>query len=138
LRNLLIRPGNGFSLLELMIVMAIVAILLTLATPAFQTFSMRSHRTVAISDLLQIASCQERIRAIKGLYDTSVCLPANNQHYHYDYDVPNVSSTESFKAMAGPVGSQQKDKCGSIMLSQNGYREISGVGEDIDSCWAGR
>ena len=118
--------------------MAILAILITLATPALHSFSMRSHRTIVINVLLQLASCQEHIRADAGLYNTSMCLPANNKHYDFDYEIPGLSATASFKAIATPQGAQLKDKCGSLMLNQDGLRGIGSDEAEPGKCWAGR
>jgi type IV pilus assembly protein PilE len=138
LLGLLARRSGGFSLVELVIAMAIMAILITLATPALHSFSMRSHRTVAISELLRLASCQEHIRADAGLYDTSMCLPASNDYYHFDYDVPDLLAAPSFKARAIPKGAQIKDKCGALMLDQNGQREVGNNDAETGKCWAGK
>ncbi|MFT5139417.1 MAG: type IV pilus assembly protein PilE [Lysobacterales bacterium] len=132
------RLWKGFSLIELVIAMAILAILITMATPAMHGFSMRSHRTVAISELLRLASCQEHIRADAGLYNTSMCLPTNDEHYHFGYEIPGLSATSSFIAIATPQGAQLKDKCGSLMLDQDGQREIENIEVGTGKCWASR
>ena len=121
-----------------MIVIAIIAILLTLATPAFRNFSLRSQRTIAITELLQVAACQERMRAEAGMYNTATCLPLPNQHYRYQYQAPGVSSAKSFRVIAMPYQGQLKDSCGALMLDQGGYREVGNKNADIGKCWSSR
>ena len=121
-----------------MIVIAIIAILLTLATPAFRNFSLRSQRTIAITELLQVAACQERMRAAAGMYNTATCLPSPNQYYRYQYQAPGLSSANSFKVIAMPIQGQLKDSCGALMLDQGGYREVGNNNADVGKCWSSR
>jgi type IV pilus assembly protein PilE len=54
------RNQSGFTLIELMIVIAIVAILLAVALPAYQNQIIRGHRTAAKSEMLDIANRQQQ------------------------------------------------------------------------------
>ena len=48
------KRSNGFSLVELMVVVGIMGVLVSIALPRFQTYQARSKRTEAISLLSQI------------------------------------------------------------------------------------
>ena len=133
-----VQVFTGFSLIELMIVTAILAILMTLATPTFRNFSLRSHRTVAITQLLRLAACQEGIRAKAGLYNTATCLPDGDQYYRYDYSAPGLSATSLYTAMAIPNQAQKKDVCGAMMLDQDGHKKIENNNADVGKCWSSR
>ncbi|MEM1417355.1 MAG: prepilin-type N-terminal cleavage/methylation domain-containing protein [Myxococcota bacterium] len=61
------RQG-GFTLIELMIVVAIIGILATLAIPAFQTYVLRSRMSEATTFLQVIKGRQEAYRAEFGQY----------------------------------------------------------------------
>jgi len=50
---------NGFTLLELMIVVAIIGILASIAIPSFQSFQNRSKRSEAMGNLVGIARAQK-------------------------------------------------------------------------------
>jgi len=56
----LIQNENGFTLIELMIVVVIVAILATIAYPSYQQYVMRAHRSDCQQGLLIAANQQER------------------------------------------------------------------------------
>jgi len=133
------RPIHlGFSLIEVMIVTALLAILVALATPGYRHFSQRAYRSAAIAQLLQVASCQERLRAINGAYDTRTCLPNDDQHYRYRYEVPGEAATLLFKVAAEPYASQATDECGAISLDQYGDRAVGSESAETTRCWSGR
>ena len=133
------RPAHrGFSLIEVMIVTALLVILVALATPGFRIFTQRAHRSDAIAHLMQVASCQERVRAINGAYDTRKCLPPDDRHYRYRYEAPVEAETLFFKVEAQPHASQETDVCGSISLDQEGDRTVGNDSADTERCWAGR
>jgi len=54
------RRKGGFSLVELMIVVAIVGVLVTIAMPQINAYKIRSYKAAAKSVLMDIASRQEQ------------------------------------------------------------------------------
>jgi len=76
------RPPHGFTLIELMIVVAVVAILAAIAFPAYTEYVQRSRRAEAQAMLLQAAQFMQRFYAAHNRYDqqldgaTAVALPA--------------------------------------------------------------
>jgi len=130
--------AHGFSVVEVMIATALVAVLMTLAFPSFRGVTIRAHRTEAISVLLQAASCQERLRAVVGLYDTGKCLPAQTDRYAYRFEPADAGATDVFQVFAEPRNAQAADRCGTMMLSHDGRRTASGAPEDGLRCWISR
>jgi type IV pilus assembly protein PilE len=131
------RHHPGFSLVEVMLVTALVAILMALATPSYRDFAMRSHRSQAIAGLLQAGACQERMRATTHIYDTRRCLPADDRYYRYRYEPPGRETTR-FSIFAEPGAAQSGDYCGSLILDQDGKREVGNREADSARCWNGR
>lgn len=68
--------GNGFSLIELMVVVAMVAILAELAGPSFTQF-LRNNRLAAASAALQVSLSLARSEAVKRGSDARVTVAAN-------------------------------------------------------------
>ena len=63
-----LRRERGFSLVELMIVVAIIAILAAIAIPSFMRFAMKSKTSEATGNLSAIRTCQESFRAEEDEY----------------------------------------------------------------------
>jgi type IV pilus assembly protein PilE len=55
IENLMKRHALGFTLIELMIVVAVVAILATIALPSYARYMAQLHRTESMRYLMQIA-----------------------------------------------------------------------------------
>lgn len=68
--------ANGFSLIELMVVVAMVAILAGLAAPSF-TEMLRNNRLAAASSALQVSLSLARSEAVKRGADARVTVAAN-------------------------------------------------------------
>ena len=60
--------GIGFTLIELMVVLAIVSLLVVLVFPAFQQYVVRGKRAQAQAALLQLMQQQERYYTQNGVY----------------------------------------------------------------------
>lgn len=68
-KNAGIKVNNGgFSLIELMVVVAIVATLAAVAMPAYYNYLMRSRQTTVIGGLMSIKAAQEQFYAERGAY----------------------------------------------------------------------
>ena len=65
-----LQRKNGFSLMELMIVVAIMAILLALGFPLYRVYARRAKVTEAISGLGHIRTTQISYRSINDTYLT--------------------------------------------------------------------
>ena len=66
LRNL--KNQKGFTLIELMIVVAIIGILAAIAIPNFMTFRLKAKTSEAKSNLGSIRTCEEAYKAEKDVY----------------------------------------------------------------------
>ena len=64
------RRRQGFTLIELMIVVAIVAILEAIALPSYNDQVRKGRRTEALRVLQEIRMAQERWRADRPTYGT--------------------------------------------------------------------
>jgi type IV pilus assembly protein PilE len=131
------RSRGGWSLLELMIVVAVLAILLGIAIPSYRIYLQRAHRAEAINTLLQIAGCQERVRSETGFYDTTRCLrQTTGAGYRIRLQPVRQRDSLRFEVIASPV--RASDDCGELSIDQSGTRRIGGDARRFADCWSGR
>ncbi len=72
-----VSGGNGYSLVELMVVVAIAAILSAVAIPAYVNYLNRIRQADAASQLLMAHAEQEQYKLDNGKYaDKAGCLPS--------------------------------------------------------------
>ena len=131
---------HGFTLIEVMIVVAIVAILSAIALPTYTDYIARGHRAEARVALLQAAQWLERSATATGTYPLTAAFPASLKKVPNDrYDISAVSDGSTFTLTATPKGVQSSDKCGNYTLSHTGERTANGkkatdTGYNPD-CW---
>lgn len=65
-------PKAGFTLIELIVVVAIIGILATIALPAMKNAPIRAREAVIRADLYQMRSCIDQHLADKGYYPDSL------------------------------------------------------------------
>jgi len=136
---------KGFTLIELMIVVAVVAILATIAYPAYQDYVVRSRRLEGQSLLSDAAAKQERWRAQNGSYmidysATNVAklkLPYGSQSEHGYYTLSISGDATSYTLTAVRAGSQLADsKCGNFTLDSTGKKGmVAGTPGTVELCW---
>lgn len=132
--------SKGFTLIEVMIVVAIVAILAAIALPSYNEYIRRGHRADARAGLLQAQQWLERAATATGVYPTS--LPASltwsgDGTKRYDIALAAGATNAAFTLTATPKGAQVGDKCGTYTLTHTGLRGANGVtsGAIVTECW---
>lgn len=139
MRSQKLHGVRGFTLIELMIVVAIVGILSAIAYPSYAEYIRRGHRSEARAGLLQAAQWMERAATATGKYPLTAAFPASLKKVTSDrYDISIVSDDGSeYTLTAAPKGGQSGDKCGSYTLTQAGVRDASPLtqGATVADCW---
>ena len=107
--------NQGFTLIELAIVVAVVAILAAIALPAYKDQIRKSRRNDAKTALMDLALQQEKWRANNTTYAAIGSLDSTfdtTANIYYNFNV-TVNSTYAFTLTATPkVGTDQDyDKC---------------------------
>jgi general secretion pathway protein G len=65
-------PGRGFTLIELIIVVAIIGILATIAVPAMRQYPQRAREAALKEDLFTMRSCIDQFHADRARYPSSL------------------------------------------------------------------
>ena len=120
---------QGFSLIELLIVLVIIGILSSIAYPSFMGAIRKSRRADAVAALNRVQHAQERYRANNASYAASVNtfvppLPATSPDGHYAILISNPAnnpnSTYTVEATAKSQSPQIDDlQCRVLRIQLN-------------------
>lgn len=137
------RQQRGFTLIEIMIVVAIVAILAAIAYPSYQEQVRKSRRADCAGELQLLANAMERTFTLNGAYPAAGALPPgfnatcpiDGGTPVYNFSVANGGPT--FLIKAAPIGAQANDKCGTLTLTNLGVQNIEGADAGLtpQDCW---
>ncbi len=141
---------RGFTLIELMIVVAIIAIIAAIAYPSYINSVVKTKRAAAEGCLSEYANYMERYYTTNLRYDQTAaatpvantlpaldCASAANTGADYTYSfVANSLTQSAYTIQAVPTGAQasRDTQCGTLSINQVGARTESGSGTVAD-CW---
>lgn len=127
--------AQGFTLIEMMIVVVIVAILAAIALPSYQNYVVRSARVQAQAELLELSSLQEKIFLNSNAYCASVTAAYNatsagglgrtsgkTNDGRYDLALDITTPSQTYVLTATPVSGGTQDGDGNISISESGQR----------------
>ena len=134
---------RGFSLIELLVVVALIAIITTVALPSYQNSVAKSRRAEAAAVLLEAAQALERYYSVNGRYlktDGSVPavfpaqVPASGTAYYNIADTGDATNN-SFLLRATRAGVMAGDECGDFQIDHAGSRTLNGATASAADCW---
>jgi type IV pilus assembly protein PilE len=129
----------GFSLLELLVVMAIVGILIAVAYPIYTSHLTHSRRNQAAIDLLYLASQLESFYSLQNTYQQATLATLDVKPYTDDHSyqlIINFTTDFSYQIAAAPIGQQAKadSACGTLLFNELGERSVTGS-LPANTCW---
>ncbi len=146
------RPADGraygFTLLEVMIVVAIVAILTAIALPTYRTAVLRGNRADAKAVLMESAQYMERYftthntfagatpgTAVSAVSPKGATASGGDIKYNIGFATGQPTAS-TFIIQADPANGQVGDPCGRLTLSNTGVQTDAGASAPkTPGCW---
>ncbi len=137
------KNHQGFTLIELMIVVVVMGILAAIAMPAYSKYVIRANRSAAEQFMLTVANMEEQYMLANRSYTATLgsgglglTQPQETVgKYTFTLTANNTATPPAFNISATAIGSQTGDtECRNLGLDATGAKTISGTGSVAD-CW---
>ncbi|MTI13465.1 type IV pilin protein [Sansalvadorimonas verongulae] len=149
-----VRPFKGFTLFEILIVLAIVSILMSIAYPSYRDYIVRASRSDAHVAIQKVAMAEERIYAVSSQYTGNMDSLGGRESPEGLYElaavtgiwsgtncalaVNDTTATNSYTILATPTAgkSQENDSdCTCIYFDSRGVKGSTGGRANAQDCW---
>lgn len=140
------RPAvqRGFTLIEVMIVVAILGVIAAIAFPSYMESVRKSRRADAKSALMAASQAMEKYFTERQTYATATLgsnatdvYPTTSPDGYYTLSFSVASTASAFSLQAAPTAGkgQTSDKCGTFSINQLGAKGVSGGSLNAAACW---
>lgn len=124
--------ASGFTLIELMIVVAIVAILATVAYPSYVKYLVKANRAETQGYMMDIAQRQQQFIMSERRYAPDpnalgVAAPERvSNHYTIDFETTSNPPPPTFRITATPLAGTIQADDGTMSIDQSGEKLRAG------------
>ena len=146
------NPQGGFTLIELMIVVAVIGILAAIAYPSYTSQIAKGRRADARVQLVSAQQWVEKFYSENYNYATDTAGNASTTAFNaqpfsssprvgdgnpvYTISLTVASTSQTYTLTAAPITGRPMatDSCGSLTLTNTGRKGVTGY-NDVLSCW---
>ncbi|MCJ8204965.1 type IV pilin protein [Pseudomonas sp. RGM2987] len=130
------RSNRGFTLIEIIVVIAIIGILVTVGYPSLTEYMKKGRRTEIAGLLSEQAQILERYYSKNNSYTNAVTGLSNGNDF---YTINRTLADQSFTltAVRKTGSSMATDKCGDFTINNTGARSMinAAAGLTAKDCW---
>ncbi|MCU0121974.1 prepilin-type N-terminal cleavage/methylation domain-containing protein [Pseudomonas sp. B2M1-30] len=128
------RSNRGFTLIEIMIVIAIIGIVITIGYPSLTEYVKKGRRAEVVSVLSEQAQILERYYTKNNTYTNATGLSAGTDFYTI---TPTITDQTYLLTATRKAGAMATDKCGDFTLTNTGVRSMNNAttGLTTKDCW---
>ena len=126
-KHLFLQKQKGFTLIEVMITVVIIAILASIALPSYSRYVMRSKRSAAQAQMMEIANREQQFLIANRNYADKTTLIASGYTLpaevaaNYGYTITlSTTAVPGFLLTFSPTGGQAGD--GDLTLDHTGAK----------------
>ncbi|PWK50919.1 type IV pilin protein [Pleionea mediterranea] len=131
---------SGFTLVELMIVVAIIGLVAAIAYPSYEAYIVRSKRADGMAAMLNAVSAMERHRAVNMRYTGAAAdttfekdIPVGEANPYYELSLGTVTAS-TYIIRATPQNSMT-GKDGALSINQAGVKTWTDKNGNTSNCW---
>jgi type IV pilus assembly protein PilE len=147
------RRATGFTLLEVMIVVAVLALLASIGLPSYRDYIDRGRRAEGKQALMLAAQRLERFYTDNNCYPSSgagcgaasssaaaltaagVAAFSGDAAATSRYTLAVTLNAQDYTLTATPANGFSDARCGDLTLANTGARGVSASGADLAFCW---
>lgn len=132
--------SRGITLIELMVVIAVLGIIVSIAYPAYQDQMRKARRSDCHTQLMELASLEERFFTEFGRYTATItagglALPNNvSDEGFYTAAAVVGGGGQTFTLTCTGQGAQAGDGCGNLTIDNTGLEGRTGT-LPLIQCW---
>ena len=128
------RSNRGFTLIEIMIVIAIIGIVITIGYPSLTEYVKKGRRAEVAGLHSEQAQILERFYSKSNVYTGATGLSTGNDYYTI---TPTLTDQTFLLTATRKAGSMATDKCGDFTITNTGVRSMVGAktGLTTKDCW---
>ncbi|MFJ7797729.1 type IV pilin protein [Pseudomonas sp. NPDC096950] len=129
------RSNRGFTLIEIMIVIAIIGIVITIGYPSLTEYVKKGRRTEVAGLLTEQAQILERFYSKNNIYTGATGLSTGNDFYTLTPTITDQTFLVTAVRKAGTA--MATDKCGDFTITNTGVRSMlnATAGLATKDCW---